>query len=47
MTIVPLQRSAAPVVLPIFVPAHRPNLVLRAALLGLFGAPLLPVQAQP
>lgn len=46
MTIVPLQRSAAPVVSPVFLPARRPNLVLRAALLGLFAAPLLPAQAQ-
>lgn len=44
MTIVPLQRSAAPVVSP--VPARRHNLVLRAALLGLFAAPLLPAMAQ-
>lgn len=46
MIIVPLQRRAAPVVSPVFFPARRPNLVLRAALLGLFAAPLLPVQAQ-
>lgn len=45
MTIVLLQRSAAPVVSP-FLPARRPNLVLRAALLGLFAAPLLPAHAQ-
>ncbi|PKB20558.1 TonB-dependent hemoglobin/transferrin/lactoferrin family receptor [Janthinobacterium sp. 64] len=44
MTTVLLQRSAAPVVSP--VPARRHNLVLRAALLGLFAAPLLPVCAQ-
>lgn len=44
MTTVLLQRSAAPVVSP--VPARRHNLVLRAALLGLFAAPLLPVAAQ-
>jgi hemoglobin/transferrin/lactoferrin receptor protein len=42
MTTVSTQRSAAPVV-PAF---HRHNLVLRAALLGLFAAPLLSVQAQ-
>ena len=42
MTTVSTQRSAAPVV-PAF---HRHNLVLRAALLGLFAAPLLPAQAQ-
>lgn len=46
MIIVPQQRRAAPVVSPVFLPARRPNLVLRAALLGLFAAPLLPVQAQ-
>lgn len=46
MTIVPLQRSAAPVVSPVFLSARRPNLVLRAALLGLFAAPLLPAHAQ-
>ena len=44
MTTVLLQRSAAPVVSPF--PARRHNLVLRAALLGLFAAPLLPVAAQ-
>ncbi|NVI83849.1 MULTISPECIES: TonB-dependent hemoglobin/transferrin/lactoferrin family receptor [Janthinobacterium] len=44
MTTVLLQRSAAPVVSP--VSARRHNLVLRAALLGLFAAPLLPVCAQ-
>ena len=44
MTTVLLQRSAAPVVSP--VPARRHNLVLRAALLGLFAAPLLPAMAQ-
>lgn len=44
MTTVLLQRFAAPVVSP--VPARRHNLVLRAALLGLFAAPLLPVCAQ-
>ena len=48
MTIVPLQRRAAPVVSHTAVPAttRRPNLVLRAALLGLFAAPLLPAHAQ-
>ena len=46
MTTVPLQRSAAPVVSPAHLPARRHNLVLRAALLGLFAAPLLPVMAQ-
>ncbi|WP_426087046.1 TonB-dependent hemoglobin/transferrin/lactoferrin family receptor [Janthinobacterium sp. PSPC1-1] len=46
MTTVLLQRSAAPVVSPAHLPAHRHNLVLRAALLGLFAAPLLPVCAQ-
>ncbi|MBE3024943.1 TonB-dependent hemoglobin/transferrin/lactoferrin family receptor [Janthinobacterium sp. GW458P] len=44
MTTVLLQRSAAPVVSPL--PARRHNLVLRAALLGLFAAPLLPAVAQ-
>ena len=44
MTTVLLQRSAAPVVSP--VPARRHNLVLRAALLGLFAAPMLPAIAQ-
>lgn len=44
MTTVLLQRSAAPVVSP--VPARRHNLVLRAALLGLFAAPMLPAMAQ-
>lgn len=46
MTIVPLQRTAAPVVSPVYLPSRRHNLVLRAALLGLFAAPLLPVAAQ-
>ncbi|WP_454775094.1 TonB-dependent hemoglobin/transferrin/lactoferrin family receptor [Janthinobacterium tructae] len=46
MTTVLLQRSAAPVVSPAHLPARRHNLVLRAALLGLFAAPLLPVCAQ-
>ena len=46
MTTVPTQRSAAPVVYPSRLPVRRHNLVLRAALLGLFAAPLLPVQAQ-
>ncbi|WP_426071266.1 TonB-dependent hemoglobin/transferrin/lactoferrin family receptor [Janthinobacterium sp. DSP2-3-3] len=41
MTTVPTQRLAAPVVSP-----RRHNLVLRAALLGLFAAPLLPLHAQ-
>ncbi|UQV43811.1 TonB-dependent hemoglobin/transferrin/lactoferrin family receptor [Janthinobacterium lividum] len=46
MTTVPTQRSAAPVVPATQLPARRHNLVLRAALLGLFAAPLLPVAAQ-
>ncbi len=46
MTTVLLQRSAAPVVSPAHLPTRRHNLVLRAALLGLFAAPLLPVCAQ-
>lgn len=46
MTTVLLQRSAAPVVSSSRLPARRHNLVLRAALLGLFAAPLLPVMAQ-
>ncbi|MGK5035589.1 TonB-dependent receptor domain-containing protein [Janthinobacterium sp. LB3P118] len=46
MTTVLLQRSAAPVVSLAPLPARRHNLVLRAALLGLFAAPLLPVYAQ-
>ena len=46
MTTVPLQRTAAPVVPPVYLPNRRHNLVLRAALLGLFAAPLLPVAAQ-
>ena len=46
MTTVLLQRSAAPVVSPANLPARRHNLVLRAALLGLFAAPLLPAMAQ-
>ena len=45
MTTVPTQRTAAPVVSP-HLPARRHNLVLRAALLGLFAAPFLPVCAQ-
>jgi hemoglobin/transferrin/lactoferrin receptor protein len=46
MTTVPTQRSAAPVVSSTLLPVRRHNLVLRAALLGLFAAPLLPAQAQ-
>ncbi|MDO8071444.1 TonB-dependent hemoglobin/transferrin/lactoferrin family receptor [Janthinobacterium sp. SUN176] len=46
MTTVPTQRLAAPVVSPAHLPVRRHNLVLRAALLGLFAAPLLPVAAQ-
>ncbi|MGK5041038.1 TonB-dependent hemoglobin/transferrin/lactoferrin family receptor [Janthinobacterium sp. GB1R12] len=46
MTTVPTQRSAAPVVSSTRLPVRRHNLVLRAALLGLFAAPLLPAQAQ-
>ena len=46
MTTVLTQRTAAPVVPSSRLPARRHNLVLRAALLGLFGAPLLPVCAQ-
>ena len=46
MTTVPTQRSAAPVVPAAQLPARRHNLVLRAALLGLFAAPLLPAVAQ-
>lgn len=46
MTTVLLQRSAAPVVSPANLPARRHNLVLHAALLGLFAAPLLPAVAQ-
>lgn len=46
MTTVLTQRTAAPVVSSFRLPARRHNLVLRAALLGLFGAPLLPVCAQ-
>ena len=46
MTTVLLQRSAAPVVSSSRLPARRHNLVLRAALLGLFAAPLLPAMAQ-
>jgi len=46
MTTVPTQRSAAPVVSSPRLPVRRHNLVLRAALLGLFAAPLLPAQAQ-
>lgn len=45
MTTVLLQRTTAPVDSP-RLPACRHNLVLRAALLGMFAAPLLPVQAQ-
>ena len=45
MTTVLLQRTTAPVD-SLRLPARRHNLVLRAALLGLFAAPLLPVQAQ-
>ena len=45
MTTVLLQRTTAPVD-SLRPPARRHNLVLRAALLGLFAAPLLPVQAQ-
>ncbi len=46
MTTVLPQRSAAPVVSSPRLPVRRHNLVLRAALLGLFAAPLLPAQAQ-
>ncbi|MBG6222607.1 hemoglobin/transferrin/lactoferrin receptor protein [Janthinobacterium sp. CAN_S1] len=46
MTTLSLQRSAAPAVLTSRLPVRRHNLVLRAALLGLFAAPLLPVAAQ-
>ncbi|WFR77390.1 TonB-dependent hemoglobin/transferrin/lactoferrin family receptor [Janthinobacterium rivuli] len=46
MTTVPTQRLAAPVVPAAQLPARRHNLVLRAALLGLFAAPLLPAMAQ-
>lgn len=46
MTTVPTQRFAAPVVSSTRLPVRRHNLVLRAALLGLFAAPLLPAQAQ-
>ena len=46
MTTVLTQRTAAPVVSSFRLPGRRHNLVLRAALLGLFGAPLLPVCAQ-
>ncbi|MEG1328336.1 MAG: TonB-dependent receptor, partial [Janthinobacterium sp.] len=46
MTTVLTQRTAAPVVSSSRLPARRHNLVLHAALLGLFGAPLLPVCAQ-
>ena len=45
MTTVLLPRTTAPVDSP-RLPARRHNLVLRATLLGLFAAPLLPVQAQ-
>ncbi|WP_215404212.1 TonB-dependent hemoglobin/transferrin/lactoferrin family receptor [Janthinobacterium sp. JC611] len=46
MTTVLTQRTAAPVVSPAHLPVRRHNLVLRAALLGLFAAPLLPAVAQ-
>ncbi|WP_257572685.1 TonB-dependent receptor plug domain-containing protein, partial [Janthinobacterium sp. UMAB-56] len=46
MTTVPTQRHAAPLVPATHLPARRHNLVLRAALLGLFAAPMLPVAAQ-
>ncbi|WP_058048162.1 TonB-dependent hemoglobin/transferrin/lactoferrin family receptor [Janthinobacterium sp. Ant5-2-1] len=46
MTTVLPQRTAATVVSPAHLPARRHNLVLRAALLGLFAAPLLPAAAQ-
>ena len=46
MTTVLPQRTAAPVVSPAHLPARRHNLVLRAALLGLFAAPMLPAVAQ-
>ncbi|NHQ90692.1 TonB-dependent hemoglobin/transferrin/lactoferrin family receptor [Janthinobacterium lividum] len=46
MTTVLPQRTAATVVSPAHLPARRHNLVLRAALLGLFAAPLLPATAQ-
>lgn len=46
MTTVLPQRTAAPVVSPVHLPARRHNLLLRAALLGLFAAPMLPVLAQ-
>jgi hemoglobin/transferrin/lactoferrin receptor protein len=48
MTTVLLQRSAAPVVSIVVspAPARHHNLVLRAALLGLFAAPMLPAMAQ-
>lgn len=46
MTTVLPQRTAAPVVFSAHLPARRPNLVLRAALLGLFAAPMLPALAQ-
>ena len=46
MTTVLPQRTAAPVVSPAHLPARRHNLVLRAALLGLFAAPILPAVAQ-
>ena len=45
MTTVLLQRTTAPVD-SLRLPARRHNLVLRAALRGLYAAPLLPVQAQ-
>ncbi|WP_300750095.1 hypothetical protein, partial [Janthinobacterium sp.] len=44
MTPVHLQSTAAPTIS--ITPARRHNLVLRAALLGLFAAPLLPLHAQ-
>ncbi|KKO64686.1 putative hemoglobin and hemoglobin-haptoglobin-binding protein 2 precursor [Janthinobacterium sp. KBS0711] len=46
MTTVLPQRTAATVVSPAHLPGRRHNLVLRAALLGLFAAPLLPAAAQ-
>ncbi|OFA06568.1 putative hemoglobin and hemoglobin-haptoglobin-binding protein 2 precursor [Janthinobacterium sp. HH107] len=46
MTTVLPQRTAAPVVFSAHLPARRHNLVLRAALLGLFAAPMLPALAQ-
>ncbi|OEZ85073.1 putative hemoglobin and hemoglobin-haptoglobin-binding protein 2 precursor [Janthinobacterium sp. HH104] len=46
MTTVLPQRTAAPVVSSAHQPARRHNLVLRATLLGLFAAPMLPAVAQ-